>query len=573
MLVIVLLFVLGVKLIGVMHVGSKVQNGLRGFIYAEGQWSKAQKAATIDLSSYIHLGDPVFLDRFRGSISIIENTRRGREELASEHPNYDEVTRTLLLVNDLPGDVADMIWAVERLGNFALIQRALKAWEESDKYIALKHQIAERAVQNTSNGDVSEENKRALIRELYGVDSTLTDLETEFSTALREAAVRANRIVFWTIVVFTTLFGLVAAIVTVAFFNYFKNANQEIRASEERFKSVLDHSRDVIYQYEKGAPEYDYMSRSVEAVLGYPLEYVKKGGPSFILEKMHPDDLARMEQELDNIQHLPGKEELLSDTEFRVLHADGQYVWVNNKRTALKNEDGEVQFIVGNVRDISNRKKYVDHISRSLDQKQTLLSEIHHRVKNNLAIVSSLIELQKNELKNPELEEGYRVIQLRIRSIALIHEKLYNTETLSDVELDQYLKDLTEMIVNGYSFAQKTIDIQLDTTPITVKVEQAVPVGLICNELINNCFKHGFKGRKEGILRVTLKQKGHEVELGITDNGGALPDDFDLDAQQSLGSTLLKTLSRQLDGRIEYTAGEETTFRVLFPLAEPEPST
>ncbi|MDZ7660552.1 PAS domain-containing protein [Fodinibius sp.] len=147
------------------------------------------------------------------------------------------------------------------------------------------------------------------------------------------------------------------------------------------------------------------MSSSVKDMLGLSAKEVMEGGPNLILERVHPDDIDRMKKRQEQNQSENVEESMVQDSEFRVKRADGTYIWVNNKRAVVHDSDGKPVAIVGNVRDISVHKHQMEKLDQSLSEKQTLLAEIHHRVKNNLAIVSSLIELQKDEV-DPETETG-----------------------------------------------------------------------------------------------------------------------------------------------------------------------
>jgi two-component sensor histidine kinase len=256
---------------------------------------------------------------------------------------------------------------------------------------------------------------------------------------------------------------------------------------------------------------------------------------------------------------------VVQDSEFRVKRADGTYIWVNNKRSIVHDSDGNPVSIVGNVRDISVHKHQMEKLDQSLNEKQTLLAEIHHRVKNNLAIVSSLIGLQKDEV-DVSLKPAFENVQSRIKSIALIHEKLYEKTIFSEVELADYLRELSEMISKTYSSEENRITINLDVDDVKVDMISAVPVGLICNELLTNCFKHAFKERKEGTVTIGLKDLGGYVEVSVSDTGDGLPDDFSLDDTQSLGVTLLQVLTKQLKGDLKAVSDSGSRFTLTFPV-------
>ncbi|MDZ7689629.1 MAG: histidine kinase dimerization/phosphoacceptor domain -containing protein [Balneolaceae bacterium] len=248
------------------------------------------------------------------------------------------------------------------------------------------------------------------------------------------------------------------------------------------------------------------------------------------------------------------------------LRNEGNFIWVNNQRSLVKDSNGNPTAIVGTVRDISDRKKHEVEIQKSLEEKQTLLAEIHHRVKNNLAVISGLLELQKNEADD-EVRHTLQDTQARIHSIALIHEKLYQTETLSDIDIQEYIGDFANMVANSYEADLRDISITQEVQSFSLDITKALPIGLILNELLNNAYKHGFSDVKNGDLRITLVKENGTGTLRVADNGQGLPDDFNLDNQQSLGMTLIQTLTKQLEGELEIKSGDKwTTFQVKFPL-------
>jgi two-component sensor histidine kinase len=206
----------------------------------------------------------------------------------------------------------------------------------------------------------------------------------------------------------------------------------------------------------------------------------------------------------------------------------------------------------------------MEKLDKSLTEKQTLLAEIHHRVKNNLAIVSSLIELQKDEVAD-ELKPAFGTVQSRIKSIALIHEKLYENTIFSDVELAGYLRELSTMLSDTYYSNGNHITIDLDLEDVKVDMTLAVPVGLICNELITNSFKHAFKGNKGGKVTISLKDLSGFVEVSVSDSGRGLPKGFTMESSQSLGMTLLQVLTQQVKGEMRAINGDGARFVLTFP--------
>lgn len=206
-------------------------------------------------------------------------------------------------------------------------------------------------------------------------------------------------------------------------------------------------------------------------------------------------------------------------------------------------------------------------IQKSLQEKDMLLREIHHRVKNSLAIVSGLIELQ---LGSTDSEEAINVLQdsqNRIHSVGLIHEKLYQTESLSDIDLGNYIKDLVEAIHGTFTEFKDDVILNFDLDTIEADPDMVIPCGLLVNELVVNTYKHAFKKGKQGSLNVILKQKNGKILLQISDNGPGLPSNFQMEQDGSLGTMLISSFADQLNAEMKIDSGEGTgtTFTFTIP--------
>ena len=195
------------------------------------------------------------------------------------------------------------------------------------------------------------------------------------------------------------------------------------------------------------------------------------------------------------------------------------------------------------------------------------MQEIHHRVKNNLAIISSLLELQKDNVSE-EVEALLSSSQSRIKSIAKVHEKLYESSTLSNIPLDTYIRELAEEIKKAYTSDKKDIELQLNVSPYEIDLDDAIPIGLILNELINNAFKHAFKGLDKGILYISLQGKGDGMELVVANDGNAIAKDFDPAESDSLGMTLIQVLIKRINGTLHIESEEWTKFTIQFELKD-----
>lgn len=206
--------------------------------------------------------------------------------------------------------------------------------------------------------------------------------------------------------------------------------------------------------------------------------------------------------------------------------------------------------------------KSIGRWEQTLTEKEVLLSEIHHRVKNNMAVISSLLELES--MQNPDPEQALQDSQNRIQSMAMIHETLYQSESFSDISLSQYLQKLVNYIGETYIHNKKNINIQTHLDNVLLNINQAVPVGLIVNELMANAITHGFDATTDGEVILILSELDGRVSLSIKDNGKGLPGDFNYESADSSGLTIVKTLVRQLDADVTFKNGEGMAFNLQF---------
>jgi PAS domain S-box-containing protein len=215
--------------------------------------------------------------------------------------------------------------------------------------------------------------------------------------------------------------------------------------------------------------------------------------------------------------------------------------------------------------DITERKRAEEKIKTSLAEKEVLLKEIHHRVKNNLQVVSSLLFLQADKIRDPELVAYFTESQNRILSMALAHEQLYQSRNLAEVHLGGYVQRLVGQIEQTFQ-PQQNVICQVAVEDIVLDVEQVVPCGLLITELLSNAFKHAFPDGRSGTVEVAIRQQADRLQLSVRDDGIGLPADLDPAAADTLGLQLVRALTEQLDGILELDRRDGTRFRVSFPI-------
>jgi len=210
------------------------------------------------------------------------------------------------------------------------------------------------------------------------------------------------------------------------------------------------------------------------------------------------------------------------------------------------------RLVISMAMDVTERKKAESQLKASLGEKEVLLKEIHHRVKNNLQIISSLLNLQAGYLQDNQAIELFQVSQSRIESMALIHEKLYQSKDLAQINLAEYIQDLVDSLFCSYEVRLKAIAVKLNIDDILVNLDTAIPCGLIINELVLNSLKHAFPSGKPGEIYISgmTSDSDNKFILIVGDNGIGLPPDFDFRNTESLGLQLVNILANQLEGTI-----------------------
>lgn len=214
--------------------------------------------------------------------------------------------------------------------------------------------------------------------------------------------------------------------------------------------------------------------------------------------------------------------------------------------------------------DITEQKKYQEQLKQSVKEKQVLLEEIHHRVKNNLAIISGMLQLQAFEAENQEIRNALNDGQLRIQSIGIVHELLYQSENFVDISFEEYISKLIETIKKTLPFNHQHIDVKVDTGDVLLDINQAIPTAILINELVTNAYKHAFDDDQPGTIEILLREIGQEISVIVRDDGKGLPEDFLVEDHASIGMNLIETLTNQLEGELSYTSDKGAEFKVVF---------
>jgi PAS domain S-box-containing protein len=341
-----------------------------------------------------------------------------------------------------------------------------------------------------------------------------------------------------------------------------KLAEQALRESEEMFRNPVEQSPVGVFLVQDGVLL--YANPKLAEMTGFPVQdIVRKPFGSLI----HPDDMPKL---LEKMARLLRGEVASDDIEFRSIRKDGSVIEVQAYGSSMLLHGRPA--IYGTIIDITDRKRMEVQIKESLKEKEVLLREIHHRVKNNMQVISSLLSVQAQNIRDEGIRGLFKESQNRIRSIALVHELLYRSENLDQIEYGAYLKKMFIPLFESYSVDQRKIAMAIEAPKVMITIEKAVPCSLIVNELISNSLKHAFPGDRKGEIRIGFRldegTKSYVLEYG--DNGVGLPPGLDASSATTLGMRLIHGLTKQLQGSIEIRSHEGAHFRIAFPAGNPD---
>lgn len=251
--------------------------------------------------------------------------------------------------------------------------------------------------------------------------------------------------------------------------------------------------------------------------------------------------------------------------EYSIILPDGTMKFTHTKGELIRDKEGRPLKMFGVVQDITDRKKMENRITASLKEKEVLLREIHHRVKNNMTVISSMIALHSRLIKNDEDRQMLDEARARIKAMAIIHEKLYQSGDMSKISTSDYLGDILKEISSSYAISNGRSVIWTDIQDIKLSIDDAIPCGLIINELVANAMKHAFPESGGGEINVNVSLNGTgKVIISVSDNGVGMPDDFESRKSASLGLTLVDALVRQLRGELKLNKDNGTRFVITF---------
>ncbi len=379
-------------------------------------------------------------------------------------------------------------------------------------------------------------------------------------------------------------------------------SNKALQYSEAKYRELVQYANSVILRIDIHG-NITYFNEFASGFFGFSAEEVM--GRNVIDTIVPPTDLAGTDLKA-MVRNLLRYPENFAQNENENVRKNGERVWVSWTNKVILDKDGRIEGIlsIGNditdlkklteelrqandqldirvqqrtadlakvvhalQEEVAERKRVEEQMASSLKEKEVLLKEIHHRVKNNLQIISSLLSLQSGTM-NKESAAMFMESQNRIKSMALIHEKLYQSRDLSHIDFSGYVGNLTAYLARSYS-SNQSVHISIDISEISLGIDMAIPCGLIINELVSNSLKYAFRDGKAGEIRIRMVIDGGKYVLTVSDDGVGLPEGLDFRNSPSLGLQLVCTLVDQIEGTIELENGPGSTFTIQFAEGRP----
>ncbi len=332
-----------------------------------------------------------------------------------------------------------------------------------------------------------------------------------------------------------------------------KQAEEELQESEERYRQLFESNKSVMLLIDPERGSILDANPASSSFYGWTREELKQKRISDINTLIPEEIAAEMES---------AKKEDRSHFHFMHRRSDGSIRNVEVYSGPIKVKGRTLLFSI--IHDITERRQAEDLIQRSLKEKEVMLKEIHHRVKNNMQVIYSLLNLQSKTITDQTVRAMFEESQDRVHSMALIHEKLYRSADLAHIDFKEYLKSLVTSIAKTYERPDIILSVEME--PLALDVNVGIPCGLIVNELVSNCLKYAFPAGRKGTVTLGIKRnsEGNNI-LTVADNGIGFPENIDFRNTASLGLQLVNVLTGQIHGTIELLKEEGTTFRITFP--------
>ncbi|MEQ9277937.1 MAG: PAS domain S-box protein [Balneola sp.] len=556
--ILLVFIVLVISLLISIVVSTNSLSALRGFASFQTNWTTVRKDVTFNLVNYLRTQDQDYKTHVDSSVLLIQDMEQIRIELMNDNTDRELVVALLEKTHSVPADIGKMITTFENFHEFSEFKETVALWIESDSLIYELEDISNRVENLIVANGFTESEQANLISRVIVLDDKLTQMQFKLSRSLARGTELLNLVIVCVIISLVVISIVVGSILSLRFLKSIKKWSEEIELSEQKYRSLFDQNPNAVFSVSPLGKLIN-ANRVLEQLIGYSAEEMKNSTFQRFVDKTQVEKVRN-----HFLLALRGRSQTY---ETQILREDGSYISAEVTNLPII-VDGEITGIYGVINDITQRKEAEQKIKDQLVEKTYLLSEVHDRVKNNLALVSTLVQLQQNEIEKQDRSESFVNTVSRIRSMALVHERLYQNETFSSIRMDEYINDLIENIqLKGYQKIKKP-RLELETTPVSLSIEQAIPTGLLLNEVLVNAFKYG-SDPLDPVIKVNMSSLDGEVMIKVSDNGPGLPNNFELEKPETLGFRLVSVLLKQLKASFVINNDNGASFTFRYKIEKP----
>ncbi len=333
-----------------------------------------------------------------------------------------------------------------------------------------------------------------------------------------------------------------------------RRIEKELVRNEARLRAIFNSAQDVIYLKDREG-RYTHVNEAMEQFFNMRAGQIIGKTDADLFRPEQADEIEQIDRQV--LAGRPHRGEF-------TRHIKGIEKIVETIKAPVWDDEGTINGLCGVTRDMSEHYRLRQQIETALEEKEILLRELYHRTKNNMQVIASIISLRKSVEKNSRLKEVLNELENKIYSMALVHQKLYQSQNLSKIDVEEYIKDLANLILNSFQQPGRSITVNFDVKSIHCLIDTVVPLGIVINELLTNAIKHAFLGRSTGNISIAADNNDKdELVVEISDDGIGMPEELDVEHTDSIGLQIVQNVVElQLNGRVELVRSRGTTWRL-----------
>lgn len=529
----------------------------RSYSTLKENWRYLRMNAFENLENYIQSKNSVYYKLYTNDIYVLKAYIAARNEMLKPNYNRNFVIHELETHNSNVATIQDiprMIKLIRLIHNTPKATKLLNLWKKGDQYLVKLDSIGTSIHTNIQSGKINEQFLSAEADSITVLNNRIIMSRNALNTVSNETAEWFKHLLWLITLIIGGSLLLIGGVSTTFVLRSSRQMRKTIEENEQRFRSLFDNNPNAVFLNDLNGLIINSNNAAVN-LTGYRSDELTKMKLEHIIIPEHRKQVRENFEKA--ARGIPDHFEVNCESrDNHTLTIELTYIpiYVNGKCTG----------VFGVAEDITARKIQEKRIRDTLNEKEILLSEIHHRVKNNLALINGLLDLQVIHADKPELSDILADAQRRVHSMAKVHEMLYRETSFSQINLKSYIDNLTDHIASTFFHSRQGIQFDIDADELQLSINKAIPLGLILNELITNAYKHSFTDNQKGTIYIRLKKEDGKYSLSVLSDGNPLPEDFDPDNYQTMGITLIRTLSIQINARIEVINGKKDGLKICF---------